>query len=129
MGKYIPDRILENRSELARELLSDRYHLIHRKKVLTAILLFFLVGIFGVHRFYFRKWRSGVGIVIVLSLLVLSPHYFPFSIVEIDYIWTLVVPLLIIMVLIYEFVMIFINAEKYNAQLALEIKKEAGVLT
>jgi len=127
MGKYIPDRVLENRSELARELLSDRYWLIRRKKILTALLLFFLLGTFGAHRFYFKKWRSGAALILVLALLVLSPLYLPFALVETDMVTT-VVPILILMVLLYEFIKIFINIEKYNSELASEIKKEAGVL-
>lgn len=128
MGKYVPEFVLENRSELGRQLLSDRYFLIHRKKLLTALVLFFIVGGLGVHRFYFKQWIWGA-IVIGVSILFLCIPFFEETMTNGEGSFLLILaPIPVLAFFVFEFAMIFRNTKMYNAILANEIKSEAGVI-
>lgn len=69
MGDLIPDRVMEGRSSLGKQLTKDRYYQRAKKSVIVAYVWFLFGGMFAAHRFYLGRWKSGIAILALIWFL------------------------------------------------------------
>ena len=119
MGRVVPEIVSANRNEAGRKKIARRYHERFKKSQTIAYTLWFILCVFGAHRFYLKHWGVGIGIIAVLGLSIIVGM--------IDHELGAIVQLFLALVFAIEGCLLFKNVKKYNAELLKQINGEVGL--
>lgn len=72
----VSSKIVEGRSELGRKLTMERFYKREEKKTWVTYFWFLMLGGLAAHRFYLRKWKSAMCLLVIIWIPNLLLLYF-----------------------------------------------------
>lgn len=116
--RIIPEVVVKQKGQLGRELVFKRYFDRYRKSPIIAFTLWFILCLFGAHRFYLGKWKHAVALILIsqgIFLFVPATSGAPIK--------------LLLLVMLVEGVWLFAGLRTSNQELQTRLKREIDNVT